>query len=327
MPRFSAFTRFGHLAFSSKPSHAESIYRDQLDRMGGDGLNYSFAIGTYAEAKLYASSMHYARVRLTCERAQAQRHPAKAVELLPVHEKDWGLVPGPNDTILDRQKMLAAAMLAPKGAGLANINAVLSAILGSALLGVRRIAAGEAQFWPTVAGSVGLFPKLLSLPAKSFFLLSPVAVTASPVAFTYARIGPSDGQVLQVGDRVCVDAENSGLAETVMITGTGPALGRATATFTKAHSAPNDVTGYPGASLVVGPMPLLSTSQRFLLVIGTSAVVRDGDMRRRVNEAMRRTVRAVDQWAFVEASGPNQIGPVTVGQTPIGTAPLGTSSF
>ena len=39
------------------------IYSSLRGLLGGDGKNYSLAVGTHEEAKLYARSMHYARIR------------------------------------------------------------------------------------------------------------------------------------------------------------------------------------------------------------------------------------------------------------------------
>lgn len=329
MPRTSAFTRYGHLAFSSKPSHGESIYLHGKSLLGGA---YDLTVGTEMESKLYADSMGYARARYTVERAQNNAHPATSTELIPVHEKDWGVVPPQTATIAQRRAALTAAWLAPGGALISNLYASLTALLGAAFLGIRVIKPTEALVVPASPAAVGQFPANLALPKKVFFITSSIAPLGFPgslISFTYQRPGNDDGIRLQVNDKFTIDVENYGLAELCTVTASQPGASppSATAFFTKPHSAPNASIGYPGPSVIVGPCPTWFSSQHYVLIVGTAAAATNVVTRAQVDELMRRELRGPTQWAFVEASAPHQIGPFTLGLTPLSTAPLGTFAF
>lgn len=327
MPLTSAFTRYGHQAFSSKPAHGESIYKHGAALLGG---SYDLTVGTERESKLYADSMGYARARYTVERAKNNAHPAKSTELIPVHEKDWGVVPPQNATVAQRRSALAAAWLAPGGALLSNLYRSLTALLGSAFLGIRAVLPGEVVLSPATPGTVGQFPSNLSIPKKVFFATVPIAPIggSSSVAFTYQRPGNDDGIRLQLGDAFTIDVENGALAERCVVSSVTPgATPSAIATFTKAHSAPNATIGYLGASIVVGPCPTWFSSQHYILIIGTAAAASNVVIRAQVDELMRRELRGPTLWDFSAASGPHQIGPYTLGLTPLGTAPLGSGTF
>src|SRR5690606_38582936 len=97
------FTAFGHLRFSSRPTHGEQIYRD-MARSLGNGSNYSEDFDSLAMARVYANAMTFARAKYAVERAGSQFRPDVALELLPALEEEYGIVPDPGDNIEDRRR-------------------------------------------------------------------------------------------------------------------------------------------------------------------------------------------------------------------------------
>jgi hypothetical protein len=312
MPRFSAFTPLGMLRFSSGPSHAETIFRALLSALGD---SFDRARGTHVDATAYARARALARARYTLERGGAQGDPLKATELLPVLEQDFGVVPGEKDTIHSRRRAVAARQKILRGARRESIEDGLKQVLGDGFVAYRTLKPSEVTSWPAApAAGPGLFTEP-RIPARVFVLRSSIPVTGSVVRFGYARPGEDDGVRLVAGDVALVQPENTGLAERITILDTFDVEDRpeATAQFTRAHDL--------GASLVVGPWPVWTSTQRYALVVVRHAI--DPEVRRRVHQLMDRMARGVSQWAIVEPRGPSILGPFTCA-TPLGTAPLGT---
>jgi hypothetical protein len=315
VPRFSAFTPFGQLAFTSKPSHAETLYRAIV---GAIGPSFDSSAGTHVEASSYARARALARARATLDRAGHQRDPRKTGELLPSLERDFGLTAAATATVHERRRALAVRMLLACGAGRANVEAALRDLLGDDFVAYRTLRATEVQTWPPApALGPGVFadPRV---PAKVFLLQSAIAYPGI-ATFRYKRPGRDDGARLAANDVAAVQIENGAVAEHVTILSVRDVAGEelsASASFSRPHSA--------GASIVVGPTPLWTSTQRYALVVVRSA--RDPEVRRRVHDLMERIARGVSQWAIVEPETPSRVGPFTCA-TPLGTTTLGAVSI
>jgi hypothetical protein len=132
MPRLSCFTAMGHLRMSSAPSYHQTWY-EVLQKLWGSQLDFS-QIGSYSEAKLYATARILAQVQGELEHAGNQANPAKAYEQIPILELDYGIAPPAKADYVARQRALVAAFAAPQGEIASNVVHMLRTILGSKFL-------------------------------------------------------------------------------------------------------------------------------------------------------------------------------------------------
>ena len=138
--------------------------------------------------------------------------------------------------------------------------------------------------------------------------------------------------MLQVGETVTVQGENTAQAEAVTVTGSSvsvnPSMAGVTpglvfqATFTKSHDI--------GASICTGPFPYWWSTQQQHLVVLTLAASADRETRRKVDEFMRKATQGTDTWAIIGArtttlSG-GTVGVVNAGE-PMGCQPLASETF
>src|SRR4051812_12574058 len=98
-----AFTLFGHMAFSSKPTHGRAIYESLVD---GQGDAYNRDFNGLQQARNYALAICLASAQYQLDRALNNRNPAKATELLGRLEQDFQVVPPPNATLPQRRAFL-----------------------------------------------------------------------------------------------------------------------------------------------------------------------------------------------------------------------------
>ena len=315
MPRFSAFTPFGILAFSSAPSELEvqyGILGAQLDQA------FDTTPGEPAsednEAQKYATARHLARVRLALRRAGYQRDTSKARDLLPLREADFLVTPGPFDSLLQRQQRLTALRALPLGATASNLRSALAAALGAAFVGLRLVAPSEravnlpaSNFQP------------LGVEAKFLRLAQPVATPGVLQWVSYANLDPTDPTpvLLSAGDAVTVQGENGALAEVLVVAAVrsttldAVAVNQIQVTPTNTHDI--------GATLTTMPFPRWVSTQSVLYVEVTPAAAVDPIVRGTVDSLLARLARGVTQWATVAVAG-GTIGPYVVGTSPLGTA-------
>lgn len=172
MPKFSAFTPFGQLRFSSAPSYVEQWYK-LLPRLWGTHLDFT-QVGTYDEELLYAVARMFALMQAELEHASNQKLPLKCYDLLSKQELDYQLTPGPNDSILTRQQALAAAMALTRGAYASNVVNVLKLLLGTGFLCYLPNPASTPTVYPASPGSgPGAF-KDVRVPAKFLQTVDPI---------------------------------------------------------------------------------------------------------------------------------------------------------
>lgn len=291
MPHYSAFTRFGHLRFSSQPARGELIYKAIYNALGE---NYSKTIGSRAEARVYATAMSIARAFYSKTKAANQWDPRRILELLPVREAEYGVIPGLNDSVFDREAALVAKQLLPRGAMYTAVTAALTNAIGSDFLYYRVTKRSEIVTEPFPAGSS---PGNWIKPGKDIKvvrLLEAVATIGLPVSVHYETLDPDEPPRLEPGDKVVMSANNIGIAELVTLAvGTAPFFLRAT--FTKAHD--------PGDICTTAPFPYWLSSQQVVLVIVTPAAAVDPEKRRKVDQVMKQIMRTWVQWVIVPGTG------------------------
>ena len=283
--KFSAFTKFGHLRFSGKPARGEVFYR-QLTNTLGDG--FASELGTAVEAQKFALSMAMARAAGTIERAANQKYPRRCIEMLPVLERVYGVHPGVNETIGERQTAIAAKMARTRGASYGDITTALSEALGPDFVAYRQTTQAEAHEHPAdpATGAIWQAPRLRS----KIFTLDQYALTG---VHTVAYSAVESGQAVELGDQLMVSPENQATLERV--TATASTASTFTASFTRTHEA--------GATAISGWFPYDLSTVRHVLIIITRAAAEDARKRRLVNEVMRRIVRATMTWDIAPVSG------------------------
>jgi hypothetical protein len=321
VPRFSAFTPFGQLAFSSKLSLAERIYRSMKT---AESEAFDLSVGTHEEAKLYARARGMARAGMALERAGNQALFSKATDLLPLLEADYAIVPGARDGLNTRRVRGAAAERLSRGAALENIVASLRTMLGTSFLAVRTLTPAEATVYPAAPYGDSRVNALAPTTQARHVKLTDGVTTTGVVGVGYENLDSTQGDVkLLVGDVVMVEPENTGRSEKVTIIATATLNGQKL--FVANFARPHDI----GAIVTNTPWPYQWSTKRFYLVVVTASAAVDQDKRRLVDEFMRRCVPATSQWAIVQPTSPGAltIGPFTLGSSPLGAVPLGTTAF
>lgn len=278
-----------------------------------DGENFDLASGKNFDSFVYARAYTIAMARHAVQRAYDNANPLLAYETLPLLEREYQLVPGPNDTITDRRNALAARMLLPLGAGRTNVTNALTTLLGSDFKYYRTTKNTERVNYPATGGaSPGNFVDPRTV-IKRFTVFGNISVgLGSP---QWAELIPieDDTPMPVIGDRYVVDPETLGLTESVIVLDAdqaGETGKRINATFTKPHSN--------GRVLTTQRYPYWTSNQRHSLVIVTRACAENADKRRQINELMRRIARGVSRWDIVPDLDGSHTAPFTAGDTVLG---------
>lgn len=311
MPKFSMFTPFGALAYSSNPSLVEKIYHANIANMNTkDGENFNLNPGSHIEASIYARSRVQAMARYHITRAYNNANPNKATETIPLLERELEISPGPHDNLHFRRAVVAARTLLPNGATYINVTNALAALLGSGFVFYYVTPAADVINFPITGGdSPGNFVSPATV-IKNYLITSNVsAVIGSPV--TVGCVGFIPGTpVLQAGDILTVDAKIYGQTERVTVS--NPTSSSFVGTFTKAHDANTFAS--------TAPYPFWRSTQRHNLVIVTRAVAEDVEKRRQINELLARMLRGVSTWDIVpeDESTPGTTAAYVVGDAVLG---------
>lgn len=318
MPLLSAFTPLGVLRLQSTPSEAEKIYRSLIAGLGKD--NYAVTPGSREDGWCYAMARCLAVARLTLIHAGKQIDPSCVYEYLADREAEWQIVPGPDDTILERRATLAARKLLPRGARREAVVDALQTLLGGAFVWYRTTKPAEIDTWPASAGAQPMNLQLPSVERKRLSITQPISIgLGSPQSVRY-QLADAAQPALLAGDELVVEPENPARAEpvTVLSLSAGPP-----ATFRATFNGPHD-TGCLGTTM---PWPAWASSQRFDLVILTAAAALDPETRRKLNDLLQRLLRGVSTWGIVQETGPGFAGPFVIGVSPIGATPFGIVTF
>lgn len=288
MPLFSAFTPFGHLAFSGRKSHGESIYAALKDNFG-DTFDLDSA-GSHQGARLYALAMCLADAQYQLDRAGNNRNPETATELLALLEHDYQVSPPPTATLPQRRAVLAALRKISQGNSRGAIEAALTILLGSDFIEYRTTALADVVTWPSSPGTVGVFARP-DAQKKAFKLTEAISITGIPLTVHYTAIGGSEAPVPSETYCVDPDSRNPSIEQITISTATATTI---TATFEKSHE--------PGACMV-RPLPLWVSNQRTDVAVVSLAAATDPETRRKVNELLGKALRSVSQWYVVHNLG------------------------
>ncbi len=276
------------------------------------GGNYDVSVGSRAEAWCYATAKRMGHLRYLLEHAGRQIDPTCVSEMMADREREYGIIPGPLDTMPTRRATLAARKMLSRGARRESVEDALRTILGSAFVAYRVTSPGEILAWPTSLGDQPMNLQIPSVPRKLVRITSTVSIgLGAPQSVTYATVDPVSG-TLAVGDHVVVDPEISGITETVTVAAATSTT--FTATFNNAHTG-----GFLGST---SPYPLWVSNQRDSLIIITALTALDPETRRKVNELMQRMARGISTWSIVQQTSTNGAGPFVLDTSPLDATPL-----
>lgn len=317
--RFSAFTSYGFLRYTSKPSVHESVYKSMRTALGGDSpspKSYNFSVGGHVEASLFARSKTIGATLCITERAGNQSDPAETLEMMPWLEKDHRIIVPMTASIAERRAVLKARAMAGKGARRESVENQLRAVLGDDFVAYRPVNESEQHTWPLPQGaSPGVYTRTDIAP-KHFRVLYGNTILGSDWV-GYEAIA-DDTEVMDIGDIASMNAGDLENAERVTVTDTRvSALGvlEFQATFSLYHTLDMLIS--------TGPFPAQMSTRRFSFVVVSAAASVDPVKRAKVDEVMNRIARGVSSWAVVQESAPGVIGPYIIGVSPLGTTPFG----
>ena len=294
----SLFAPGGLLLLKGGTPVAESIHATiiQLLTTGEDG-KLAADVGTFVDCFAFALARVVARVQRRQEQLEGERLAMGAYELLAQLEEEFGLRPAITDGIAARRAALLARGMAAQGSRRPSLEQALRDLLGEDFINFHVAdPASEVSIWPSALGDS---PQLLAAPDQPSVLVSlPYAISTglgAPQFVTYVPIEPSaaaeTAHTLTVGDKVVVQPENLGLAETVTVTDTATAGSVLSfeATFNNAHDP---------CLAVNMPFPAWGSSQRHLWIVLTETAAFDAETRRQVHELVARMVTGVTTWSI-----------------------------
>ncbi len=309
MPRFSAFNS---THFTSKPSYEEQIYGEMVKSLGS-GKNYSTDWDSLVAARLYANAMAFGRCKYAIERLGQQFRPTRALENLPLLEREYGIIPELGSSIEQRRSEVVVAARIARGASRANVEAVLTALFGDDFVSYVTVPVPDVVVSPVNPLDSGVYVKPGSLRA-AFEVLAPVSRTN--VSLTVAcRLLAGDARALRAGIRVVIDSGDFGRQEAVTVdavAATGSNFNM-TATFTKPHNL--------GTVLATGRHASQATSKRHNLFLLSDEAAANAKKRRRLHRAARRLLRGISTWSAADDSGPFVFGSSRFGITTWGATP------
>jgi hypothetical protein len=303
MSDFSCFAPFGMFEFSSEPSKAERIY-DQIRASVGEV--YTQGTGYYHDAKHVAWSLALGAAWAELERLGVQFDPGKALDLLPVLEREHDLPVGARATLPARRTALTSRMLLPAGAALHNVEAGLSALLGADFVGLELEASPVSDPSDPVTQNSGNWPD--RWPERRVYRLTGPAVAYTTETVGYEAVAPVT-KALEVGEHVIVTGENPDISERVLI------QGATASTITFSHLRPHGT----GDSIVVGGFPMWRSNRRHAIVNVSATAAVDAEKRRLVDDYMSRVTRVVSTWEISSSA----LGPFILDESPMDATPFG----
>ena len=274
--QFSAYAPFGVFRFSAKPSPCKQRH-DELRTSLGPAFQ-----GHVQDAINYGIAMAMGTAQLQLEAAASQRDPEQVTYLLDDLERDYQLKPLPTDSVNMRRSALAAIMAVGRGATRAQVEAGLTALLGSLFTGCRWIdLETEAATFPVMRG----YFSPASTPIRHVRINERILPGSRTVSYSPIL---TDGIPLKVGDWLTIDPGQYGLEERVDIRA-------ATATtFTASYANTHEV----GARATTAPWPHWGSTKRHTVVVVDSSVLFIPRLRAQVEWFMRRTMTAVSTWTL-----------------------------
>lgn len=286
--KFSAFARFSSgFAFSSKPSHGQAIYESLRDSFGD---TYETSFSGKQQARLYAQAMCLGAAQYQIDRALNNRKAQTATELLPSIERDYQIIPANGSTLTERRQVAGARALVTRGSRSEAVQDSLRTLLGSAFVSYSPTASADAVTFPSAPGDVGAFARAGS-QKKLFKITSSVSRVGVEVRVSFISLGGTDAPI--AGEEYCVDPDTRH-PYIEKITIGSVSSGSLVATFSKPHAA---------GAFAVRPHPVWISSKRYSRIVTTLAAATNPETRRKINEQMKRQLRAISRWSVVSDQG------------------------
>jgi hypothetical protein len=315
MPKFSAFTPFGHLRFSSRPPTGQVLYEEEVRLYGGEtNISTSFD-DSPINAEIYSESMQRARAKDNATLAGQQFIPLRAVPMLPKLESEFGLVPGPKESIRARQKAVSAAAKISRGARLENVYSVLRELLGDDLIAIVPTVKGLHTETSDSPELVGLW-KIPGTQKGVYRLTRAISTVGVPITVPIEYVAGEPGG-FPTGPQVIVDVGDANRTECVYVNnGTATSF---QATFTKPHNK--------GTLVASGRVPNLGSTKRHTNFVLSIAAMADPEKRRIANRALAKLMRGISTWSLVQENEGGGAGPFVIGESPIGRAATQALSY
>jgi hypothetical protein len=307
MPKCSAFTPYGLLRYSSKPSTLQRIYESTVTQTGA-----AYASDGAFAADVYAMAREVACVQGTISRVGNHRNPNKASELLPELEHDYGLRPHPNATLKQRRDALADKMSLKFGARRQAIVDGLTTILGTALVAYRTLEPIEVTASPTTPYTLPGHNVFLEPgnTVKLYRLESTVSLWGlQAVTLTYVA---GDQSPLRVGELLVFEVGRLGLEETLLVAATSGSI--VTCDFNTAHGAGCYVRG--------GTWPRWTSPKRWNIVVVTDDAFANAPLMAEVHTFLEGALRGVSTWTVTVETSPGYVGPFVPGAGLPGVTPI-----
>lgn len=287
----SAFKRCANgFRCSSRKPVGRRLYEQIIESHGGAYQNESFT-GPFA-ARSFALAMAIARARSTLERAKNQADPLKCYDLLTSHERHYGLSPASTDSLDDRRRALAAAMLLTLGPKRGNVEYQLQTALGDDFVAWVTTEAGPATSYPDNPWeSCGVFN---NPPAwKTIRITQSIAFTGTSLTVPWTHEAGDDGELL-VGDKLVVQPGDFGQQE--LVTVTARTQSTLTATFSRPHEA--------NSMAIRRPWPFWCSISKLSMVVVKNGRARDPVLREKATRVLRKLLGNGSAWDIVEENSP-----------------------
>lgn len=310
MGEFGDLAPFGLITFGDAPTDAETIY-DSLQ--AGSRKAYDVSVGTHIEASNFARALAYAGARETMQQGARQRIPQRATSALADLEKRFGVIPTPGASDQERRDAVDVKRAISRGSRGESLITALTALLGTDFWKVRRVAPGEIATSGT-PGAKGAWND----PARPHFfwkLVRSIIVTGSPYAVGITPISTDVAELPKVGDVLCVQPENLGLAEQITVAAVDSGASTITATFLNAHDE--------GAA-VLTHAPVYASNQRSLMIAVKPAAATDLTTLGKIRDLAFRICRGVTRVYIVASSDGITAGPFTADSSHADITPVGT---
>lgn len=303
MPRFSRFTPFPQLRFSSKPPIAKAMY-DEINAAFGGEQNFSQEQESLVQATRYAQAMALGRLYNGLLRAESQFRPETALEQLPSMEREVGAMVSTEMSIAQRRRQVSALMRVSRGARRNNVESVLREALGDDFL--------YYQTEPPITSPLTPDPETTGVYVAPG---TPIGVwrlryVLMPGTNTVPFEQVAGDLELAVGDKVVLGLGDYERQEPAVIEAVFRPL--SLVTITCAHPHPINML------IRTGRQPTQSNTTRHnLLVLSPEAAV-DGEKRKLAQQLLHRLLRGVSTWSITDESGPFRVGVGRLGVTTIG---------
>jgi hypothetical protein len=305
--QFSAFSPFGNFRFSTRKPPAEVIYY-ALQGSQGDAFDTDWD-GEQAK-RLYAQSMCLGAASWILWRGANSGNPALATETLPLIEQDYGITPRPRAYLRERRGDLIAAMKAHHGARYDSIFDGLGAILGAT-----NLVAIYIRAIPTPSGGnlPGTFPGTIDpnqgqanfVPSDKLWqvieVIGGISSIGSPLQRAY-RVIAGSSILPRVGETFICDPGHTGLTERVVISAVEAGL--ITCTWTKAHA--------DNVRMTSAPYPYWLSIRRQWGFVVTDSVLQNPVLLAKAHDFLKKVMRGVSIWDFMEDNEDGTSGPFTV---------------